>query len=151
MASTFTQLHYHCVWSTKNRQPLISQNIEKSVWAILGATAKAHGMRLAVAGGIENHVHVLLEIPKTLSVSEAMKRLKGGSSNSINEKSLTGSGRFGWQDGCAAFTVSASRHDEVRHYIENQREHHRKLSFEDELVAFLERHRVDFDPKYLWG
>ena len=85
MANTFTHLQYHCVWSTKNRKQLIKQNIEEPVWAIVCETAKTHNMFVKKAGDIENHIHVLIEIPKTLSVSEAMKRLKGGSSNAIQQ------------------------------------------------------------------
>jgi putative transposase len=150
MANTFTELQYHCIWSTKHREPLIREQAEKSVWAILAETANRHGMHVKRAGGIENHVHVLVSIPKTLSVSEAMKRLKGGSSNAINKDGLLGAGPFGWQDGYAAYTVSPSKVPDVIQYIANQREHHRKQTFEDEFVAFLKRHGVGYDPKYLW-
>ena len=92
MANTFTELQYHAIWSTKNRATMIGPDIEEKIWRILAATALTHGMKVKQAGGIENHVHVLLEIPKTLSVSEAMKRLKGGSSNAINEAGLKGLG-----------------------------------------------------------
>ena len=107
-------------------------------------------MHIKRAGGIENHVHVLLVIPKTLSVSEALKQLKGGSSNAINKAGLMGTHTFGWQDGYAAFTVSPSKAPDVIRYIANQREHHHKLTFEEEYVTFLKRHGVEYDPKYLW-
>ena len=125
MANTFTELQYHCIWSTKRREPLIGEKVEKSVWAILAETAHRHGMHVRRVGGIEDHVHVLVSIPKILSVSDAMKRLKGGSSNAINKGGLIGSGRFGWQDGYAAYTVSPSKVPDVIQYIANQREHHR--------------------------
>ena len=150
MANTFTELQYHCIWSTKNRAPLIQPDIEENVWRLLAATALTHEMRVIRAGGIENHVHVLLEIPKTMAVSEALKRLKGGSSNAINSEGLTGSARFAWQDGYAAYTVSSSKVPKVIGYIANQREHHQTQSFEEEFVAFLEKHGVDYDSKYLW-
>ena len=84
MATTLTELLYHCIWSTKNRDPLIRPEIEENVWRILAGTAKRNEMRILNVGGIENHVHVLVRIPKTMSVSEAMQRLKGGSSKAIN-------------------------------------------------------------------
>ena len=151
MATTLTELLYHCIWSTKNRDPLIRPEIEANVWRILAGTAKRNEMRILNAGGIENHVHALVRIPKTMSVSEAMQRLKGGSSKAINNEELLGSKlRFAWQGGYGAFTVSKSNVPEIDRYISNQREHHRKRTFEDEFVEFLERHEIDYDPKYLW-
>jgi putative transposase len=107
MANTYTHLTYHCVWSTKNRKALILPKVESQIWAIVAETAKTHGMFVKKANGIENHIHVLIEIPKTLSVSEAMKRLKGGSSNAIQQSGLINK-EFAWQIGYAAFTVSKS-------------------------------------------
>ena len=150
MANSYTELKYHCIFSTKNRQALILPEIEERIWAIVAATASTHEMHAGRVGGIENHVHVLVDIPKTLSVSEAMKRLKGGSSNAINKAGLIAT-PFGWQDGYAAFTVSRSVAPDVAGYIANQREHHRKRTFEEEYVALLEKHGVEFDPRYLWG
>ncbi len=150
MANSYTELAYHCVFSTKNRQALIRPEIEGRVWAIVAETAKTHGMHARRIGGIENHVHALLDIPKTLTVSDAMKRLKGGSSKAINQSGLI-AGRFGWQDGYAAFTASASAIPDLIAYIANQREHHKKRTFEEEYVALLEKHAVEYDPRYLWG
>ncbi len=150
MANTHTELLYHCVWSTKNREPLIHPKIEESVWAILAKVATRHQMHIRRAGGIENHVHVLIDIPKTLSVSEAMKQLKGGASNAINQEGLLPAGRFAWQEGYAAFTVSSSNAAQVAAYVANQRKHHHQRTFEDELVILLEKHGVEYDQKYLW-
>jgi REP element-mobilizing transposase RayT len=150
MAGTFTELLYHCVWSTKFREPLIRSEIEENVWRILAGTAEKNGMQTIRVGGIENHVHVLLRIPKTLSVSEALKRLKGGSSAFIHQEGLMKSTTFGWQDGYAAFTVSTSNVPDVIQYIANQREHHRKQTFEEEYEALLKRHKTAYESKYLW-
>ena len=150
MANTYTELQYHCIFSTKHRQPLIRAEIEERVWAILAATAKTHGMVARRVGGIENHVHLLLDIPKTLSVSEALKRIKGGSSSAIKQSGLTDPKAFSWQDGYAAFTVSASASPDVISYIAGQRQHHAKRTFEEEYVAFLEKHRVEYDPRFLF-
>lgn len=157
MASTHTELVYHFIWSTKHRQPLILPEIESSIWKILAGTAKRNGMQVIKAGGVENHVHVLLRIPKTLSVSHAVQRLKGGTSKFINDEQLIGVGTgtggdrsFAWQDGYAAFTVSASNIPAVVDYIAHQREHHRTKTFEEEFVAFLDRHEISYDSRYLW-
>lgn len=149
MANTFTQLRYHCIWSTKNREPIIRQEIEERAWAIIASTGTRHGMNVLKVGGFDNHVHALLDIPKTISVSEAMKRLKAGSSNGINKANIV-NGHFGWQDGYGAYTVSASAIPDVVSYISNQREHHRTMRFEEEFVKLLEKHEVEYDSKYLW-
>ena len=131
MANTFTQLRYHWIWSTKNREPMIRPDIEERIWAIIAETDSRHGINVVKVGGIENHVHALIDIPKTLSVSESMKGLKGGSSNGINKAGII-NGHFSWQDGYGAFTVSASSVADVLGYITNQREHHRTMTFEEE-------------------
>lgn len=150
MANSFTELQYHCVFSTKNREKLILPSIEQKVWAIIAKSAQAHGMQARRVGGIENHVHLLIAIPKTLAVAEAMKRLKGGSSKAINDSDLV-EGRFQWQDGYSAFTVSTSVVSDLIHYIANQRDHHRVRTFEEEYKALLDKHHVEYDPKYLLG
>lgn len=149
MANTYTELNYHCIWSTKGRAPLIQPEIEDNIWRLLAATASKHDMHIKRAGGIENHVHVLVEVPKSMSVSEAMKRLKGGSSNAINEAELMVE-KFSWQDGYGAFTVSSSKLKDVTQYIRNQREHHQTQSFEDEYLAFLNKHEVEYDLRYVF-
>lgn len=150
MANTYTHLQYHCIWSTKKREPSIRPDIEKNVWALLAETATTHEMHIKLAGGIENHVHVLIDIPKTLSVSEAMKRLKGGSSAAINKAKLM-KNSFAWQDGYAAFTVSKSSESGIVKYISNQRDHHHVMTFEEEFQKLLVKHEMDYDPQYLWG
>jgi len=101
-------------------------------------------------GGIEHHVHVLIDIPKTLALAEAMKQLKGGSSHAINKAELI-SGQFAWQDGYSAFTVSTSAIPGVVEYIAKQREHHRTRTFEEEYVALLKKNSVGYDERYLFG
>lgn len=150
MANTYTRLLYHCVWSTKNREPSIDEAIEARVWAYLAGIAKENKIHALRIGGIENHIHALIEIPKTMTVSEALKRLKGGSALWMNQERLT-QAKFAWQDGYGAFTVNPSIVPKVIRYIESQREHHRHTTFEAEYRSFLERHDVGFDEQYLYG
>ena len=150
MANTYTRLLYHCVWSTKNRDSLIREDIESKIWAYLAGIAQKNNMHALRIGGIENHVHLLIEIPKTLAIAEAIQRLKGGSSSWINDEKLT-STHFNWQDGYSAFTVSPSAIPDVVKYIANQREHHRHKTFEEEYRSFLEKHGVEFDERYAFG
>jgi REP element-mobilizing transposase RayT len=149
MASTYTALHYHVIFSTKNRKRWITPDIEGRIWAYLGGIARQNDMVLLIIGGIEDHVHLLVALPPTLSVSEALKRIKGGSSGWVKETFATCKD-FGWQDGYAAFTVSKSQVPEVEEYIRKQREHHRTRSFEEEYRAFLDRHGIQYDERYLW-
>ena len=150
MANTFTCLHYHVVFSTKDREPWLGSDIQEQVWAYLGGIARANQLKPLFIGGVEDHVHLLLGIPPTMALCEALKRIKGGSSGWIKEN-FSGCRGFGWQDGYGAFTVSKSQEDEVREYIGTQRDHHRKRSFQEEYRALLDRHGIQYDERYLWG
>ncbi len=150
MASTLTQLLYHGIWSTKDRATLITPSIEESVWKILASVATHNEIHIIRAGGIEDHVHVLMRIPKTMSVADAMRRIKGGSAKYINEERLCPT-RFAWQDGYGAFSVSASAVPEVTAYIAGQRDHHKKRGFQDEFLDFLDKHGVEYHERYVWG
>ena len=107
-------------------------------------------MTALAVGGTDNHAHALLAIPATLTIAKAMQLIKGGSSLWLHATFPTLAG-FAWQEGYVAFSVSASRIDETVRYIQRQEEHHRTLSFEDELKRFLERHGIDYDPRYAFG
>jgi len=150
MANTYTALYYHLVFSTKNREPWIRHEIEDRIWAYLGGIARRNEMTAIRVGGMPDHVHILTSIPKTLSVSKALQLLKGGSSIWVHE-TFPEFHRFGWQDGYGAFTVSQSQIDAVAAYIVNQREHHRKKTFQEEYRDFLREHGIAFDEQYAWG
>jgi REP element-mobilizing transposase RayT len=149
MANTYTSLHYHVVFSTKNREPWICPEFEERIWAYLGGIARENQMKALKIGGVENHVHLLLGIPPALAVSKGVQLIKGGSSVWIKE-TFPGMGGFGWQDGYGAFTVSKSLLAEVEHYIVTQREHHRLKTFEEEYRALLAKHEITFDERYLF-
>ena len=149
MANTYTSLHYHIVFSTKNREAFLRQDIKQRVWSYLGGIARENDMKALAIGGIENHVHLLLGLTPSLAVSKAVQQIKGGSSAWIKEN-LSGLRGFGWQDGYAAFTVSKSLVPEVDAYIRAQREHHRMKTFEEEYRAFLVKHEIPFDERFLF-
>jgi REP element-mobilizing transposase RayT len=135
MANTFTSLHYHVVFSTKQREPWIRQEFEQRIWEYLGGIARTNGMTALCVGGVEDHVHILLELHPTMAVSKAMQLLKGGSSKWIHD-TFPVLASFGWQDGYGAFTVSQSALVETKRYIQQQREHHQGRTFQDENRAF---------------
>jgi putative transposase len=149
MANTFTCLHYHVIFSTKQRERWITQDIEQRVWAYLGGIARENDLKPLLIGGVDDHVHMLLSIPPPIPVSEALKRIKGGSSGWVKENFCNLQG-FGWQDGYGAFTVSKSQIHEVEEYIRGQREHHRVRTFQEEYRAFLVKHEIKYDERYLW-
>ncbi|MBN2505881.1 MAG: IS200/IS605 family transposase [Verrucomicrobia bacterium] len=149
MANTFTSLHYHMIFSTKHRQRWILPNIEQRVWAYMGGIAKQNELHACLIGGVEDHVHILLGMPPKMSVSEALKRIKGGSSGWM-KANFPGCQHFAWQDGYAAFSVSKSEIPGVEDYIRNQREHHRTKTFQEEYRDFLDKHGIQYDERYLW-
>ena len=150
MANTYTSLHYHVIFSTKNREPWLATDIEQRVWAYIGGVARAHKMTALQVGGIEDHIHALVIAPTTLAPSQIAQYLKGDSSKWIHEE-FAALRNFAWQDGYGAFTVSKSNIPEVISYIQNQREHHRKKTFQEEYLDFLEKHGIEYDERYLWG
>jgi putative transposase len=150
MANTYTSLHYHFTFSTKNREPWIVAEIENRVWAYVGVIARHHQMIALQVGGIEDHVHALVMAPPTLNPSEIAQYLKGESSKWIHEE-FSNLRLFEWQDGYGGFTVSKSQIPDVIAYIQNQREHHRKRTFQEEYLELLKKHDVDYDERYLWG
>jgi REP element-mobilizing transposase RayT len=106
-------------------------------------------MRALAIGGVEDHVHLLLSIPSTLSIAKAMQLIKGSSSKWVHD-TFSEHVDFEWQEGYGAFTVGISQVSDTRTYIENQLEHHRTKTYQDEFVAFLERHGIEYDPRYIW-
>ncbi len=149
MANTYTNLHYHIVFSTKNRERWITPDIEQRIWAYLGGIAKENRMTPIQIGGIEDHIHILLGAPATLAPSKIAQLIKGGSSAWIHETFPKMRG-FAWQDGYGAFTVSKSNVPDIRTYVQNQREHHRTKTFQEEYIALLQRHEIEYDERYLW-
>jgi putative transposase len=148
MPHTYVSGLVHCVFSTKNRCKCIGEELRPKLWAYLGGIARQNGMKALAVGGMDDHVHVLLSLPGTIAVAKAVQLLKGGSSKWINEHPGP---EFHWQEGYGAFTVSISQVDATVQYIQAQPEHHKNRSFEEEFTAFLKKHNIDYDPKYVWG
>jgi putative transposase len=148
VSHTYVSDLVHCVFSTKERRNLIRPEIQADLWAFLGGIARKNGFKALIVGGTENHVHALLSLPAQMPLAKAMQLIKGASSHWMNENHTKG---FAWQEGYGAFTVGISQKDDTIAYIRSQAEHHRKKSFEEEFVAFLKKHNVDYDPRYVWG
>jgi putative transposase len=148
MPSTHLSLHYHVVFSTKDREPWLSPTMRSRVHEYLGGAIRGlNGVPHAV-GGTGDHVHVFAGLRATHCLADVMRELKSESSGWIHgELGLPG---FAWQEGYGAFTVSASHLEQVRAYVLGQEEHHRGKTFQDEYVAMLQRGLVEYDERYLW-
>ena len=148
MSQTYISNLVHCVFSTKLRRNLIAPEIQRDLWAFLGGIARKNGFKALIVGGTENHIHILLSLPATLPLAKAMQLIKGASSHWMNE---THTKDFAWQEGYGAFTIGISQKAATIAYIRSQEEHHRKRSFEEEFIAFLKKHGVEYDPQHVWG
>lgn len=147
MASTYLSLHYHVVFGTKNRKPSIGAEWRSRLHEYLGGTVSGLGGFPQGIGGTADHVHLLLGLKATHCVADVLRELKKASSVWVHETIHEPS--FAWQQGYAAFTVSATARESVRQYIDHQEEHHRERSFREELVEMLGRARVQYDVGYL--
>jgi REP element-mobilizing transposase RayT len=116
----------------------------------MGGIVREYGEKLLGVGGTENHVHLLLSLPSTLSTAQTIQLIKGGSSHWIHE-TFSDRNRFAWQEGYGAFSIGISHQEKTLRYIQNQETHHRTMTFEEEYRAFLQRHEMDFDEKYVFG
>ena len=148
MSHTYVSCLLHCVWSTKNRQPLLTPEIAARLYPYMGGIAKENGFHILASGGVADHVHSIFSLPSTLTIAKAVQLVKGGASKWIHEEFGT---EFEWQEGYGAFSVSISGLEATREYIANQEQHHTRLTFQEEYRAFLVRHGIEFDERYVWG
>jgi len=149
MPQSLARLHVHLVFSTKNREPIITDSVRPSLHAYMATVLQNLGCHPVLINSVEDHIHLLFELARTVSVSQAVEDVKKSSSKWIKEQGPEFR-TFAWQSGYGVFAVSESNVEAVREYIANQREHHRKKTFQDEYRAFLKRHKVAFDERYVW-
>ncbi|HKF23377.1 MAG TPA: IS200/IS605 family transposase [Candidatus Angelobacter sp.] len=144
MSHSYLHNPVHVVFSTKERRKLISNESRSHLWAYLAGVCKKQKIFVHEIGGMEDHLHVLIQIPLTLAYSDAMQEIKSSSSRWMGRN-------FSWQRGFGIFGVSASNVDAVMRYIRTQEVHHRKMTFEQEFIALLKKHGVHYDPRYVFG
>ena len=150
MATTFSNLLYHIVYSTKDRIPLIDGDLREPLYEYIGGIIRGERGILLEIGGVPDHVHLLAKFKTDIAVSMMVQKIKGKSSGWVNERSSR-TERFEWQAGYGIFSVSESLVDKVRRYIRNQEEHHKKVSFKDELISLLKKNGIPYDERYLLG
>ena len=149
MANTYTQLYVQFVFSVKGRENLIKEKFRDELEKVMCGIITDHKCKTYAIYCNPDHTHIFVGLHPTISVSKIIEQVKSGSSNWLNEKKYI-AGKFNWQDGYGAFTYSKSHIDKVVKYILNQSEHHKKQSFREEYLSFLDKFEIDYDPKYLF-
>ena len=147
MSSTHFSLHYHIVFSTKHRQPVIVQDWRLRLHAFIGGAVRTLGGVPEIVGGTADHVHLLISLRTTHRLADVMRDVKHSSSQWIHE--VLNLQNFGWQDGYGVFTVSPTTIDKVKSYIANQEEHHRKRTFREEYLDLLKMSGIEFDESLI--
>ena len=145
MSHTYTHNLMHCVFSTKERLPLIRD--PEALWRYTVGLAYQKHVHVIAAGGTSNHVHILMLLPQTSTLAKVMQEVKANTSRWLRETSRA----FQWQEGYGGFSVSHSQREVVARYIANQAEHHRKRSYEEEFIALLRKSGVEYDPRFVFG
>lgn len=149
MAQSLVKNYLHIIFSTKNRQPLIDELIEKDMFSYLGGICKGFESYPLMIGGHRDHVHILCHLSKKIALIKFMQELKAQSSKWIKPMGERYE-NFYWQDGYGAFSVTPSEIESVKRYLENQHEHHRNRTFQEEYREFLRVNDVEYDERYLW-
>jgi len=149
MSHTYSCALFHCVFSTKERRKLIPPDVQPRLWAYMGGIARKREMKALGVGGTDDHVHLLLSLPSSLPIAKAMREINSESSRWMRED--CGFAGFEWQEGYGAFSIGWAQVEATLAYIARQQEHHRKHDFQAEFIAFLKKHQIEYDPRYVWG
>jgi putative transposase len=149
MPQSLTFLAAHIIFSTKGREQLITAELKPHLYAYMAVVIKDLGGKAVLINGMPDHVHVLTHMPPKIATSDLLRDLKANSSRWVHEN-YPDQASFAWQRGYAAFSVSRSNLDDVRRYVQDQDEHHKTMSFQDEYRAFLNKHGIEFDEQYVW-
>jgi putative transposase len=148
MATTYTAILLHIIFSTKNREPSITPAVETELYAYIGGVCRGTGSVLLDANGTTDHVHLLVSLGKTTSISELMLQVKRDSSTWIKTKGPEFA-EFHWQEGYAALSIGRSQVSTLKGYLAKQKAHHREVSFREEFIDFLRKYEIPFDERYL--
>ncbi len=147
MGHTYIDVKLHIIYGTRAREKLIPLDVLPRLSSYSGGIARNLKGVLVAAGGMEDHFHQLVSIHPTVAISDLIRDLKANSSRWLKDVLNRD---FAWQSGYAAYSVSASNVEAVRDYINNQREHHKTMTFEEEYLAFLKKHGIEYDPRYVF-
>jgi putative transposase len=149
MSQSLANVLLHIIFSTKGRHPYIDENIAPELYAYMTSVFITHKSFVHGIGGVEDHVHLFVTLPRTLTISDLLEEVKKNSSKWVKTKGQQYN-NFSWQRGFGVFSVSASRHNVVAAYIANQKEHHKTQTFQDEYRKFLQMNNIPYDERYVW-
>ena len=149
MANTYTQLYFHIVFAVQGRSNLISKEWKNELYKYITGIVSNKGQRMLQINGMPDHVHILMGTKANCNLSDIVRDLKANSSKWINEKQFI-RGKFSWQTGFGAFTVSQSQLDKIIDYIVHQEQHHQKKSFKEEYIDFLKAYKIEYKDEYLF-
>jgi len=149
MSHTYSQILVHIVFSTKNREPLLSDNIHDELHAYIGGIVENRCGTLLIAGSVADHIHLFLSHPRTISPSDLVRDIKSVSSQWMKEK-MPRENDFAWQTGYGMFSISPSHGMALEKYIARQPEHHLKETFQDEYRRLMKKYRIEYEERYLW-
>jgi putative transposase len=150
MANTYTQIHIHFVFAVKFRNGIIRSEWKDSLYKYTAGIIQNNNHKLLAINGMSDHIHILIGLRPSQSISDLMKDVKQSSSKWINENKLV-NGHFEWQEGYGAFCHSKSQIDKVVNYIKNQELHHKKLTFREEYLDFLKKFEVDYEERFIFN
>lgn len=149
MPQSLAKVYIHAIFSTKYRQPILADQWREELFSVLGGIANNLGCQPLIVGGIEDHVHLLFQLSRTIPIADAIGKIKSTSSLWVNQtRGLPEP--FHWQGGYAAFSVSQSNVEAVREYIRKQPIHHQKQTYQDELREWFQRYEIEWDERYVW-
>ena len=149
MSGSFVSIGTHFIFSTKDRQPFITDDISERIYSYIGGIINSLDGIPIIINGTSDHIHIYCFLPKEISVSRFIRIVKSRSSKWIHN-TFPAKYRFKWQDGYGAFSVSKSIEDRVIEYIKNQKEHHKDKSFKEEFLAILKKLNIEYNEKYIW-
>jgi putative transposase len=147
MSHTYTYLATHFVFSTKDRLPMITADLKPRLWSYMSGIINNLGGEALAINGMADHAHLLVLLPPTIAMAESLRTLKANISKWVHENWREQS-KFTWQSGYSAFSVSKSGIKDVLRYIDNQEEHHRKFSYQEELLSLVKKHGLEYDERY---
>ncbi|MCB2155108.1 IS200/IS605 family transposase [bacterium] len=149
MPQSLSLILIHVIFSTKDRRPFIDHANRQALHAYMATIARNEGAECYRIGGVEDHVHLAIRLPRTMAVADLIRQIKASSSSWMKEQSKD-LAVFAWQRGYACFSISPQYRQELLEYIDNQEEHHRSRTFQEELRVFLSKYEVDYDEAYVW-
>ena len=150
MTHTYRSQYFHLIWSTKLRKPWINAEIQSRLYPYMAAITRNNDAQLISIGGMDEHVHLLIECKNIDKFTSLVRDIKANSSKWVNN-TFDIQNKFSWQEGYASYSVSYSAIPNIKHYIQNQEEHHRNMSFDNEYKILLNKHDISYDARFVLG